>query len=182
MDSYLSKDRERLAAQQRQRRARIVRIDYMPSAEALAIIDAKRGRYYPLNTNSGVIDVIVSEWAQLTGIKNQQVEAPMTPANAAGISRPFRAGAYDFGAQAPAWAEAWLAANRAKQAARRVTCGAKRHGDAQPCKAKSEPGKRRCRFHGGRSTGPRTGAGKARALANLRQYQPITPRPMEKSQ
>ncbi|MDE2406856.1 MAG: hypothetical protein KGL91_03215 [Xanthomonadaceae bacterium] len=52
----------------------------------------------------------------------------------------------------------------------RVQCGATRHRDGQPCQAKSEPGKRRCRFHGGRSTGPKTEAGKARALANLRQY------------
>ncbi|HEV8712664.1 MAG TPA: HGGxSTG domain-containing protein [Candidatus Binatia bacterium] len=152
MGSYLSKDREHLATQQRQRRARLVRIDYTPSAEALAAIAAKRGRYYPLNTNSGVINAIVSEWTQLTGINNQQIDAPMSPENAAGISRPFRAGAYDFGLQAPAWAEAWLAANRAKQASRRVICGARRHRDGQPCRAMSEPGKRRCRFHGGRST------------------------------
>lgn len=55
---------------------------------------------------------------------------------------------------------------------KRVTCGAKRHRDGQPCQAKSEPGKRRCRFHGGRSTGPKTPEGKARALANLRQNRP----------
>lgn len=56
-----------------------------------------------------------------------------------------------------------------QQARERVTCGARRHRDGQPCQALSEPGKRRCRFHGGRSTGPRTPEGKARALANLRQ-------------
>jgi hypothetical protein len=49
-----------------------------------------------------------------------------------------------------------------------VPCGAKRHRDGQPCQALSEPGKERCRFHGGRSTGPRTPEGKERALANLR--------------
>nr|WP_281383384.1 HGGxSTG domain-containing protein [Pseudoxanthomonas broegbernensis] len=59
------------------------------------------------------------------------------------------------------------------QATRRVICGAKRHRDGQPCQAKSEPGKRRCRFHGGRSTGPTTPEGKARALANLRQYRAL---------
>lgn len=68
----------------------------------------------------------------------------------AAVSAPVRAGAYDSGL--------------------RVQCGAKRHRDGQPCQAKSEPGKRRCRFHGGRSTGPKTPEGKARALANLRQY------------
>ena len=44
---------------------------------------------------------------------------------------------------------------------RRVPCGAlTRKGT--PCRALSEPGRRRCRFHGGRSTGPRTAEGKAR--------------------
>ena len=52
---------------------------------------------------------------------------------------------------------------------KRVPCGGRRHRDGKPCEALSEPGKRRCRFHGGRSTGPRTEAGKARSLANLRQ-------------
>ena len=36
--------------------------------------------------------------------------------------------------------------------------------------AKSKPGKERCKWHGGRSTGPRTTEGKARARANLRQF------------
>lgn len=66
------------------------------------------------------------------------------------------------------------AENRTKQPAR-VKCGAKRHRDGQPCKALSEPGKRRCRFHGGRSTGPRTPEGKARALANLRAGSHVPP-------
>ena len=51
---------------------------------------------------------------------------------------------------------------------KRVPCGATRHSDGQPCEALSEPGKKRCRFHGGRSTGPKTPEGKAKSLANLR--------------
>ena len=48
-----------------------------------------------------------------------------------------------------------------RAARRRVTCGAKtRQGSA--CRNKSEPGKRRCKFHGGKSTGPRTPEGRAR--------------------
>jgi transcriptional regulator with XRE-family HTH domain len=40
-------------------------------------------------------------------------------------------------------------------------CGAKnRRG--RPCAMKPEPGKNRCKFHGGRSTGPRTPEGRAR--------------------
>lgn len=45
-------------------------------------------------------------------------------------------------------------------APRRVTCGARtRKGTL--CRAKSEPGRKRCRFHGGCSTGPRTPEGRA---------------------
>lgn len=74
-----------------------------------------------------------------------------------------RARAYDFGKIIRKKAK-----GQNQQAAVRVVCGARRHRDGQLCEAKSEPGKRRCRFHGGRSTGPRTAEGKARALANLR--------------
>ncbi|WP_405403616.1 HGGxSTG domain-containing protein [Paracoccus sp. Ld10] len=47
------------------------------------------------------------------------------------------------------------------KATRRVRCGAKTRKSA-PCRMKSEPGKHRCKFHGGRSTGARTPEGKAR--------------------
>ncbi len=43
----------------------------------------------------------------------------------------------------------------------RVTCGAKTRSGA-PCRAKSEPGRQRCRFHGGLSTGPKTKKGRER--------------------
>lgn len=43
----------------------------------------------------------------------------------------------------------------------RVICGAKTR-KGTPCRAKSEPGRRRCKFHGGMSTGPKTEEGKAR--------------------
>lgn len=46
-------------------------------------------------------------------------------------------------------------------ATRRVVCGARTRKGA-PCRYKSEPGKRRCKFHGGKSTGARTPEGKAR--------------------
>lgn len=75
-----------------------------------------------------------------------------------------RAGAYEFGRRA------MLKGEKVRMhSSRRVVCEAKRHRDGQPCQAKSEPGKRRCRFHGGRSTGPRTDEGKAKALGNLKQ-------------
>ena len=52
-------------------------------------------------------------------------------------------------------------------AAYRVTCGAKTR-KGTPCRAKSEPGRKRCRFHGGLSTGPKTAEGRARIAAAQR--------------
>jgi hypothetical protein len=43
----------------------------------------------------------------------------------------------------------------------RPICGA-RNRQGKPCAVRVEPGKRRCRFHGGLSTGPKTAAGRAR--------------------
>ncbi len=43
----------------------------------------------------------------------------------------------------------------------RVSCGA-RTRNGTPCRAKSEPGKSRCRLHGGLSTGPKTVEGRDR--------------------
>ncbi len=75
-----------------------------------------------------------------------------------------------------AWAESLKAEQRARDAAiaaklakwqraraeaaakRRVRCGAKTR-NGTPCRAKSVPGKRRCKFHGGMSTGARTTEG-----------------------
>ena len=55
-----------------------------------------------------------------------------------------------------------IAAAQAREAAsaatRRVVCGAKTR-KGTPCRMKSEPGKRRCKFHGGKSTGARTPEG-----------------------
>jgi hypothetical protein len=46
-------------------------------------------------------------------------------------------------------------------------CGA-RTRQARPCRMAVEPGKRRCKLHGGPSTGPRTEAGRARIAAAQR--------------
>lgn len=185
---YLSRNRQYLARLQRMRRSSMVRIDYMPGKDALAIFDARMAQARPGSaaaTNSAVLDAILTEWAALTGIDCQVIERPMSPAAAGGVMRPARAFAYDFGASAsdserPACGHARandseaipdcllrIMARVKPTPPKRVTCGARRHRDGQPCQAKSEPGKRRCRFHGGRSTGPRTPEGRARALANL---------------
>ena len=42
---------------------------------------------------------------------------------------------------------------------RRVLCGAKTRKDAA-CRNLSEPGKQRCKFHGGKSSGPKTAEGR----------------------
>lgn len=65
-----------------------------------------------------------------------------------------------------------LAARRAQEAqrleARRTLCGAiTRNGT--PCRCMSEKGKRRCRFHGGKSTGPKTAEGRAKIAEAQRQ-------------
>jgi len=49
----------------------------------------------------------------------------------------------------------------------RLRCGARTRKGA-PCLVRVEAGKRRCRFHGGLSTGPRTPEGKARIAAAQR--------------
>jgi hypothetical protein len=46
----------------------------------------------------------------------------------------------------------------------RRLCGAKTRAGGY-CKVRAEPGKARCRFHGGKSTGPKTPAGRARIAA-----------------
>lgn len=171
---YLSKDREHVARLQRERRATTRRIDYVPSPEAWALIELLRGQQAPgsrASTNSALIDAVVVGWGALSGINNQRIDNAMSSEGRAGINR-HGARAYDFGASLPVWGDTWLASRALKEAYARPVCGARRHRDGQPCRASCEPGRRRCRFHGGRSTGPRTPEGKARALANLRQYRP----------
>lgn len=185
-DGYLSRDRKHLARLQRARRASMTRIDYMPGREALGIFQARRARAAAGTveaTNSAVLDAILIEWARLSGIKKGKVEPSMSPAfadqyaqarmtpDAERSARTQESGASTgiSGHIAGAHPRAYDSGEQGRwQATRRVICGAKRHRDGQSCRAKSEPGKRRCRFHGGCSTGPRTPEGKARALANLR--------------
>ena len=52
----------------------------------------------------------------------------------------------------------------------RKSCGARRRRDGRPCNALNVPGRDRCKWHGGMSTGPKTPEGRARSLRNLRQY------------
>lgn len=70
-----------------------------------------------------------------------------------------------------------------RRARLRVTCGAKTTRKGTACRNKSEPGRKRCKFHGGRSTGPKTAEGReriaeaqrkrwARRLVNVRDGSP----------
>lgn len=91
---------------------------------------------------------------------------------------PSRARASKFG-----WSEADLARRQqlwdwAMRVLERRSCGARRRRDGKPCQALNEPGRKRCRWHGGLSTGPRTVGGKARSLQNLRQYRQNVPAAM----
>lgn len=164
MTEYLSRDSAHLAKLQRKRRERMTRIDYMPGSEALEAIEAVRANRRPGSqaaTNSSVLDAIVREWAALTGINKWPKSKPMTPEKRPELIDRY-ARANDSGG-IPAWLM------RPASAPARVQCGARTKA-GHPCRGKSIPGKRRCKWHGGCSTGPKTAEGKARALANLRQY------------
>jgi hypothetical protein len=52
----------------------------------------------------------------------------------------------------------------------RQRCGAFARSTGKPCRMKALANGR-CRLHGGLSTGPKTAEGKAKALANLKQFQ-----------
>ena len=235
-DGYLSKNRPYLAAMQRQRRACIVRIDYMPGKAARDAIEAMRIRSRPGSasaTNSAVIDAIVGEWVKLTGINYSQLDKAKTRATTPAVAEQYararmttedlakcagvragtssagpeqpdasqaRAGAKDFDPRhakpahppAPDTPEFLTASTRANESGlchatragaqanksgslpavanqARVICGARRRRDGQPCQGLSVPGKLRCKWHGGASTGPRTDEGRARSMENLRQ-------------
>ena len=158
-DGYLSKNRDHINKGQRQRRAKLKRIDYMPSEQVAAIINSKRGRYYPMNIVSGVIDAIVIEWAtdrNLIELNRKPHESGKRPE-----LTDQSAHANDFG-------DLLRTKLAALKVHRRVICGAKTRS-GKPCRAKSLPSKNRCKWHGGCSTGPKTVEGKAKALANLRQ-------------
>jgi hypothetical protein len=60
--------RARILEQQRERWKQMRRIDYYPSKEAAAVIDRFRHRYANGDTSS-VLNRIVAEWADASGIK-----------------------------------------------------------------------------------------------------------------
>lgn len=127
-------------ATQRARRSRGPRVEYAPRGPSLAVLEAVRAESRQ-HTNQEALDRIVREWAH--AYRPEFTDA-FTCARMS-LDRPTP-----------------KPANLA-----RVVCGATRHRDGQPCEALSVPGKRRCRFHGGMSTGPRTAEGRAKVARNL---------------
>lgn len=153
-------DRARANTAQRRRRAQMVRIDYMPTREAVAIMQALRDRRRPgalPDTNSAALDAIVIEWAKLKGLEYVWTPEPMTSGN--------RPEFLDNNARARISSGGPSMRHTQKE---RVTCGARRRRDGQPCQARSVPGKRRCKWHGGCSTGAKTNAGRIRSMQNLK--------------
>ena len=103
------------------------------------------------------------DWAanrmlEVLGIKVLYVYAPSTRARGDGVLVDSQ----------QEWLDRQYARLKEKaleQAARyRQPCSAKTR-KGHPCRLMSERGKRRCKFHGGMSTGPRTAAGKAKIAA-----------------
>src|SRR5436190_1261614 len=110
-------------ASQRARRDKLARVDYYPSREALGVMAAKRTNRYPLNVHSGILDAILLEWAELTGLV-------VTPAEPAGIYRHQCARANDSGSD-PAWMKV---SPERKQPALPDRCGARTKAGT-PCRA-----------------------------------------------
>lgn len=99
--------------------------------------------------------------------KNAGFFHPNARARLWGVSDPWQP-------KLDAQAEAALSSMKERLAQRlarlRMTCGARTRAGGE-CQNKSEPGKRRCKFHGGRSTGAKTPEGKARiAAAQVRRW------------
>jgi transcriptional regulator with XRE-family HTH domain len=111
-------------------------------------------------------------FAEALGLAVQDYWTPSARARAWGISvtntRPCEAWGY-IRDPAQERLEAGCAADlervtrkeNERRAKVRVICGAKTR-TGHSCGQKSEPGKRRCKWHGGKSTGPKTPEGKAR--------------------
>lgn len=171
--------REQTRACQRAWRASHTRIDLYADPITLAAMELRREPWGVMSTNSGTLNAIVREWAELKGYSlptikpgepvpefRQQYAGGRAGANdsAEGVSVVIPLLNRGSGAAVtPTSPPARLAGPQLA----RVPCGAKRRRDGLPCEAPSVPGKRRCRWHGGCSTGPKTAEGKARVTRNL---------------
>jgi transcriptional regulator with XRE-family HTH domain len=147
----------------------------MTGAELRAARKAARMTQADLAKRVGVSRDTVQYWEAKAAIGSHG--APRLMAEALGLRINWQSSARAGGwgdswrvkadAEAEALFAAYLARTKARQAqaaARlRVICGAKTRKGGQ-CRNKSEPGKRRCKFHGGKSTGAKTPEGLARIV------------------
>lgn len=181
----------RALALQRARRHGVKRIDYQPNARAFAIIAAQLMPYVGSDSSS-VIDRLILKAAGVAPELRHQSRGRVHAIDLGGstdndeVGRPLRASARDFDASAhepgiinafrtgasdfdewPGRAASNSIPRAVCEATRRVVCGGRRRTDGQPCEALSVPGKRRCKWHGGYSTGPRTTDGKAKVARNF---------------
>lgn len=132
----------------------------MTGKELAAIRKAARLSQTELARRAGIGRHAVSYW-ECKAVLDLRGWAVQRMARALGVSLPDY---WQPNARARTWAVSVIEAFPARpkaDARRRVPCGAKtRKGTA--CLNKSEPGKRRCKFHGGKSTGARTPEGRER--------------------
>ena len=145
----------------------------MTGAELRAARKAAKITQADLGKHVGVTRDTVQYWEAKPQIGRHSAGERMAEALGLRINwkPPARAGGWGISwqEQADAHAEAlfaaYLARTKAREAQRiatlRVICGAKTRKGGE-CRNKSEPGKRRCKFHGGKSTGAKTPEGIAR--------------------
>lgn len=93
--------------------------------------------------------------------------APRLILTALGVQIETRFGYFETITRARGWLLVFAAQNRA--APKRARCGA-RTRKGTPCRAKALPGKTRCKFHGGASTGPKTPEGRERIAEAQQSY------------
>ena len=166
--------RKRKLQLQRERRARNQRIDYYVSEAALAIINARTTNSVG-GDHSSVINRLVLAGAKrrASGINGHiaRARARVMGSGSEGSDAEAR---YRFPEDDPSFVVRTRRASSKAERSRKpppglAECGA-RTRKGTPCKCQPERGRRRCRQHGGMSTGPRSVDGKARARANLRQF------------
>ena len=145
----------------------------MTGAELRAARKAAKLSQVALAERVGVSRDTVQYWEAKPHIGRRSAGERMAEALGLRINFPSNAHAGGWGdtgrreepARMDAWVEAQMVLWREREAQRladhRVICGAKKRKGAE-CRNKSEPGKRRCKLHGGKSTGARTPERKAR--------------------
>lgn len=115
------------------------------------------------------LHALLQDWCANTrgrgmGLIPKQLLQDYFPSNARARDGSYRHSALDTLLEAAITHE--LSRMQEKEALRRarlrVICEAKTTRKGTPCRNKSEPGRKRCKFHGGKSTGPKSVEGRER--------------------